>query len=92
VAVFNRDAELEALTMLCRKLAGLGLNVGMSDARPAISVRADMKSPWLWVSVEESGEAFTWYCDGNGRHDVDDPSGAATQIAAYLKNRDGQQS
>jgi hypothetical protein len=90
--VFNRDAELEALTRLCRKLAGLGLNVGMSDARPAISVRADMKSPRVWVSVEDSGEAFTWCCDGNGRHDVDDPAGAAEQISAYLKNQDGDAS
>jgi hypothetical protein len=92
VAVFNRDAELEALTALCRKLASLGLNVGMSDARPAISVRADMRSPRLWVSVDDSGEAFTWCCDGNGRHDVDDLAGAAEQIAAYLKSRDGEQS
>jgi hypothetical protein len=32
----DRDPELVLIAGLCRELAKLGLNVGMSDARPAV--------------------------------------------------------
>ena len=83
--MFNREAELEALTALCRKLANLGLHVGMSDARPAISAQVNARSVRLWVLVDDMGEAFTWAEGPDGRHNVDDPAGAAERIAAYLK-------
>ena len=81
-AVLTRD--LEALTVLCRELAKLGLKVGMSDARPAISVRAKMASPRVWVSVDVSGRFFEWQ-EAVSRHPVDDPVGAAALLAEHAR-------
>lgn len=69
--------------VLCRELAGLGIDVGISDARPAVSVRADRSSPRWWVEVDTSGEVFE--CpEVQGRFPVGDPGGAAAAIAAKL--------
>lgn len=70
--------------MLCRELAALGLNVGMSDARPAISVRTERASPRVWVSVDASGRFFEWQ-EAESRHPVDDPVGAAALLAEHAK-------
>jgi hypothetical protein len=76
------------LVELCRELATLGLNVGLSDARPAVSVRTSLTSPKLWVSVSASGGSFVWRRDDDDHHASDDPPGAAAHIAEYLKIRD----
>jgi hypothetical protein len=82
-AVLSRDAELGALTVLCRELAKLGLNLGLSDARPAVVIR--MKGiPPLWITVDTSGEFFEW-CEAEKRHAIADPPGAASQLAEYVK-------
>ena len=81
--MLSRDAELGALTMLCRELAKLGLNLGLSDARPAVVIRTKGMAP-LWVTVGASGESFEW-CGADRRHAVADPAGAASQLAAYVK-------
>jgi hypothetical protein len=81
--------DLEALSMLCRELARLGLTVGISDARPAVSVRAGLTEPKVWITVNPSGQLFTWRRDDVDRHPVDDPAGAAAHIQELIKNRGG---
>ena len=83
--VLSRDAELGALTVLCRELAKLGLNLGLSDARPAVVIRTKGMPP-LWVTVDASGEFFEW-CEREKRHAVADPAGAASVLAEYVKAR-----
>ncbi len=81
--------DLGALAQLCRELARLGVvNVGMSDARPALSVRRGLTEPKTWIEVDASGASFVWRRDDQERHAVDDPAGAAARLAAYLKVRD----
>ena len=84
---FGRDRELSVLAELCRELARFGLSVGLSDARPAVSVRTDLVNPRLWISVSAADEAFVWRRDDEDRHAVDDPAGAAAHIAEYVKAR-----
>ncbi|MEV5705660.1 hypothetical protein [Actinoallomurus sp. NPDC052274] len=76
------------MTELCRELAKLGVKVGMSDARPALTVRGNLADRRLWIEITRSGESFVWRRDDHVRHAVDDPAGAAAQIAEYLKLRD----
>jgi hypothetical protein len=83
--VLSRDGELEALVVLCRELAKLGLGVGMSDARPAVVIRVSAE-PSVWVTVDASGEFFDWEEPGC-RHPVADPAGAAALIAQHIKAR-----
>lgn len=82
------DRGLGALVALCQELAKLGFRVGMSDARPALSVRGDLVDRRVWIEIAPSGESFVWRRDHQVRHAVGDPAGAATEIAEYLKLRD----
>ena len=82
-AVLSRDAELEALTVLCRELAKLGLNLGLSDARPAVVIRTKGMPP-LYVTVDTSGEFFEWSA-AEDQHAIGDPAGAASHLAEYVK-------
>jgi hypothetical protein len=82
-AVLSRDAELGALTVLCRELAKLGLDLGLSDARPAVVIRTKGMPP-LWITVGASGEFFEW-CESERQHAVADPAGAASQLFDYVK-------
>ncbi|GLY84869.1 hypothetical protein [Actinoallomurus iriomotensis] len=75
----GRTAELRLITELCRESAKLGLNVSMSDARPAAVIRTGTAPPW-WITVDASGEFFEWRGAGF-RHPVTDPAGAAAVIA-----------
>jgi hypothetical protein len=75
-------SELGLITALCRESAKLGLNVAMSDARPAALIRIAAKPP-TWITVGVSGEFFEWQGAGN-RHPVADPAGAAARILKYL--------
>jgi hypothetical protein len=69
-------SELRLIVELCREAARRGLNVGMSDARPAAVIRTGA-APW-WVTVEDGFYA----CPAEGfRHPVTDPSGAAAALA-----------
>jgi hypothetical protein len=77
--------EIRALVELCQALAGSGLYVGLSDARPALSVRAGLSGKRLWISVE--GETFVWRRTDEVRHAAGDPAGAAAEIVAYLDGR-----
>jgi hypothetical protein len=79
----SRDPELQLLTGLSRELAKLGLNVGLSDARPAVMIRTS-QNPTLWITVDESAEFFEW-ADAEHRHPVDDPPGAAAVISEHAK-------
>ncbi|WP_345366362.1 hypothetical protein [Actinoallomurus liliacearum] len=76
------------MTELCRELAKLGVKVGLSDARPALSARGALAERKLWIEVDLSGGTFVWPYDGQARHGLDDPAGAAAQIAEYLRLRD----
>ncbi|GLY74394.1 hypothetical protein Airi01_026610 [Actinoallomurus iriomotensis] len=78
-----QDRELELITHLCRRLAALGLSVGMSDARPAAVIRT-RNEPTLTITVDASGDCFEW-SEGAHRHPVADPSGAAAAIVEYVK-------
>jgi hypothetical protein len=54
----QRDPGLRLVSGLCRELAKLGLNVGMSDARPAVVIRIGLVNRPLWITVDASGEFF----------------------------------
>jgi hypothetical protein len=75
-------SELVSITALCRESAKLGLNVGMSDARPAAVFRTTTRPP-TWFTVGVSGDFFEWH-DTEKRHPVADPAGAAAFILKYL--------
>ncbi|WP_433180641.1 hypothetical protein [Actinoallomurus sp. CA-150999] len=84
---FTREQELETLVELCRHLVRLGVNAGLSDARPAVSLRSDLSHRKIWVEVDTSRGSFVWRRDDHERHAVDDPAGAAARLAEYLKQR-----
>lgn len=71
----SRDLNLELIVQLCKELAKAGLNVGMSDAKPAAIVRHSDIGPLL-ITVDETGEYFVWR-EGQCRHPVIDPAGVA---------------
>ncbi|GAA4625959.1 hypothetical protein GCM10023196_032210 [Actinoallomurus vinaceus] len=75
------------LVDLCRELIKLGVHVGLSDARPALSVRGGLALRKVWIEVDPSGESFVWRRDDRAHH-ADDPAGAAARIAKYLKKLD----
>ena len=77
----EQTAELRLLATLCRELATLGLDVGMSDAKPALSVRLSRANPRLWVAVDVAGGSYVWHGAGRRRHPLTDPAGAAKLIA-----------
>ena len=85
--MFDRDEEYQAVALLCRELAKLGLNIGLSDARPAVVIRVKGKSS-LYVTLDVSGEFFEWG-KPEDRHPVEDPAGAAAQLADDVKARLG---
>ena len=74
--------ELGLIAALCRESAKLGLNVGMSDARPAAVIRTEARPP-TWITVGVSGEFFEWQ-GADIRHSVSDPAGAAALILKCL--------
>ena len=78
-----RDPELILISELCRELAKFGLNVGLSDARPAVVIRTGVEPP-LWITVDVSGELFEWQ-ETEHRHPVTDISGTAALITEYVK-------
>jgi hypothetical protein len=84
----RKTEEITALVELCRALATFDLSVGMSDARPAISVRNGLTGRKLWISIDSTRESFVWRREDHDHHSVNDPAGAAERIAAYLKERD----
>jgi hypothetical protein len=75
-------SELMLIGALCGESAKLGLNVGMSDARPAAVFRTTARPP-KWIAVGVSGEFFEWQ-DSDKRHPAADPAGAAALILKYL--------
>jgi hypothetical protein len=81
----EQTEQLRLLAGLCRELARLGLDVGMSDAKPALSVRLSRGDPRLWVSVNVRDGLFEWRRPGGGRHTVADPVGAAQLIALAVR-------
>jgi hypothetical protein len=84
-AEIPREVKLRRLVELCGAPVGSGLYVGLSDARPALSVRAGLTGRRLWIEVE--GGSFVWRRTDEVRHVVDDPAGAAAAIAEYLAGR-----
>jgi hypothetical protein len=85
MAALHHDRELELIISLCRPLARIGLNVGMSDARPAAAIHI-RDEPSLWITVDPSGEFFEWDEAGQ-RHPVADPAGAAALVSEQMKAR-----
>lgn len=76
----EQTEEVRLLAALCRELARHGLDVGMSDAKPALSVRRG-SAPRLWIVVDTG--CYAW---GRGRRGpVSDPAGTAAEIAADLR-------
>jgi hypothetical protein len=78
-----RDPELVVLTELCRALAGLGVSVGLADARPAVVIRSPEP---FWITVGPSGKFFEWH-EAQHRHSVTDPDGAAALVADQVKTQ-----
>jgi hypothetical protein len=83
MGALHQDRELELITELCRRLAELGLNVGMTDARPTVVIRTRDESPLL-ITVDPSGQFFKW-SEPERQHPVTDPSGAAALISDHVK-------
>lgn len=81
----DHDEKVRLLVRLCRELAGLGLHAVMSDARPALSVRAGLAEPRLWVWVSPGGEFFEWCARTGGPLPAADPQRAAARIADYVR-------
>lgn len=82
----DQTEEIRLLAALCRELATLGLDVGMSDAAPALSVRWSRTDPRLWVSVRDG--RFAWQTEGASRprhHPAADATGAAKLIAGDVR-------
>jgi hypothetical protein len=75
-------SDLKLITALCRESAKLGMNVGMSDARPAAVIRTNAQPP-TWITVGVSDGFFEWQGDGN-RHPIADPAGAAARLLKCL--------
>jgi hypothetical protein len=78
----EQTEEVRLLATLCRELAKQGLDVGMSDAKPALSVRLCHAAPRLWILVDACAGVFEWGC--GRRHAVTDPAGTAERIAVEL--------
>jgi hypothetical protein len=85
MGALHHDRELELVVELCRPLAKIGLNVGMSDARPAAVIRTRNGSS-LWITVDPSGEFFEWD-EAQHRHPVTDPAGVAALVSEQVKAR-----
>jgi hypothetical protein len=83
MGALQQDRELELITGLCRRLARMDLNVGMSDAQPAVVIRI-RNEPSLWITVDRSGEYFEWH-EAQYQHSVTDSAGAAVVISEYVK-------
>ncbi|MFB9832912.1 hypothetical protein [Actinoallomurus acaciae] len=77
------QTKLHLIAELCRALAKLPLSVGMGDARPAAFVYGPMP---LSVTVDDLLEYFVWW-DGQHRHPVSDPVGAAQVIEQHITIR-----
>jgi hypothetical protein len=85
MGALHHDRELELVVELCRPLAKIGLNVGMSDARPAAVIRT-RNEPSLWITVDPSGEYFEWD-EAQHRHPTTDPAGAAALVLDQVEAR-----
>lgn len=85
----DQTERLRLLAALCREFAGLGLDVGMSDAKPALSVRLGRTGRRLWVSIGADGGHFEWHRTDLRRHPVADPAGAAKLIASDVPEPGG---
>jgi hypothetical protein len=81
VGIDTNDRELALVADLCRELVKLGLQVGLSDARPAVIVRSHPHP--LWVTVDDSGRFFEW-TDVPIQHPVTDLPGAAALIHSHV--------
>jgi hypothetical protein len=77
----KQTEEVRLLATLCRELASLGLDVGMSDAKPALSVRLSRANPRLWVAIDVADGFFEWRRPDVRCHPVTDPAGAAKLTA-----------
>ncbi|MCO6006182.1 hypothetical protein NE236_14410 [Actinoallomurus purpureus] len=82
------DRKLQTLVALCQELIKLGVKVGLSDARPALSVRGALVERKLWIEIDPTGEFFVWRLDDRVHRAVNDPAGAAAEITEYLNRRD----
>ncbi|MCO5967450.1 hypothetical protein [Actinoallomurus soli] len=85
----GHEQQLAALVQLCQELIRLGVtNVGMSDARPAVSMRTALADRRIRIEVDTSQRTYVWLREHHERHTMDDPVGAAARLADYLKLRD----
>lgn len=58
-------------------------------SRAAASVgRGAIVERKLWIEVDPSGASFVWRQVDQAHHAVDDPAGAAAQIAEYLRRHE----
>jgi hypothetical protein len=80
-AGIHRDQELESLRLLAVELVKLSLQVGLSDAGPALILRGDTGRITMVVTADAN--QFQWR-RGEDTHDVSDPVGAAGAIASTV--------
>jgi hypothetical protein len=79
----EQTEEVRLLATLCKELVEQGLDVGMSDAKPALSVRHRQAAPRLWITVDVDTGFFEW--SRGRRHAVTDPAGTAARIALDVR-------
>lgn len=82
-SALSQDPELTLIVRLCRELAKLGLNVGVSDAKPAAVIRPRVRAP-LWVTVDDSQDYYEWL-EADKQYPTDSPAEAAALLADAIK-------
>jgi hypothetical protein len=76
--------ELRALAALCKELHAIGVGSEMRDSLPGLAVRTDVPGVYVFVFVNTTGQWFVWNTTVM-QHPISDPSGAARQILAFMK-------
>lgn len=81
----DHDEKMRLLVSLCRELTKRGFPTVMCDARPALSVRAGLTAPRLWISVSPGGEFFECCHRPGGRLAASNPVDAADRITDHVR-------
>ncbi|MEV6033516.1 hypothetical protein AB0L65_20345 [Nonomuraea sp. NPDC052116] len=82
-AISHHDEAVKLITLRDR-LAEIGVHAELRDNNSALMVvRPDGALP-VWVFVGYGGAFYSWD-NTNKRHPTDDPQGAASTLAEYVK-------
>ncbi|MEU4228920.1 hypothetical protein AB0F17_31890 [Nonomuraea sp. NPDC026600] len=76
--------EANKLTRLHDLLAEIGIQAELRDNYSALMVHRPKPGMPVWVFVGYGGGYYSWD-NANKRHPVDDPAGAARELAEYVR-------